>query len=86
MQTLSPTIVTGQLVEEPSNSLRKTIKFLSFVYALNACWMFVILSSKHTTTAQWLHFIITTAIFVFLLPVCGLNASNRPGSGKNCLF
>ena len=86
MQTLSPTIVTGQLVEEPSNSLRKTIKFLCFVYALNACWMFIVLSSQHATTAQWLHFFISTAIFVFLLPVCGLSASNRPGSGKIALF
>ena len=86
MQTLSPTIVTGQLVEEPSNSLRKTIKFLCFVYALNACWMFIVLSSQHATTAQWLHFFVSTAILVFLLPVCGLSASNRPGSGKIALF
>ncbi len=81
-----PTIVTGELVEEPSVSLKKRIKIVSFVYFLNSMWVFFRLGTTHANMAQWIHLWITTFLLAFWLPLCGLTSAQRPGSGRLACF
>lgn len=81
-----PTVVTGQLVEEPSLTLRQRIKTVSFVYFANSAWIFILLSSTHASVHQWIHLAVSTLFLVFWLPVCGLQAARTPNSGKLALF
>ena len=86
LQMSVPTIVTGELVEEPSVSLHKRIKIVSFVYLLNSVWVFYRLSSGHTSTSQWIHLWVTAFGLGVLLPLCGLSSARRPGSGRLACF
>jgi|MDSY01.1.fsa_nt_gb hypothetical protein len=84
--TSVPVVVTGHLVEEPSHSLYRRIKLVSFVYMVHSAWGFTQLSSQHSSTVQWLHLAITTAFLAFLLPMCGMHAARKPGSGILAVF
>lgn len=75
------TVVRGQLVEQPSETLRRRIKLLSFVYLLNASWMFLLNRARKASSYEWVHLTVSTLIFVLCVPWCGLKASENPGSG-----
>lgn len=80
------TVVTGHLVEQPSEALRRRIKMLAIVYLLNSLWLFVQYISRPTPTSEWAHLAVTTVFLVLWLPVCGFHASSKPGSGNLALF
>lgn len=81
-----PVVVTGHLIEEPSHSLYRRIKLVSFVYMVNSAWVFAQLTSRHSSTAQWLHLTVSTLFLAFLLPMCGMRAARKPGSGILAAF
>lgn len=80
------TVVTGHLVEQPSETLRRRIKMLAIVYLLNSLWLFVQYISRPTPTSEWAHLAVTTVFLVLWLPVCGFHASSKPDSGNLGLF
>ncbi|MDA7838916.1 hypothetical protein N9A45_01115 [bacterium] len=80
------TVITGHLVEQPSNTLRRRIKLLSVVYFLNSSWLFIQHSARQTPTSEWVHLAVTTVFLVIWLPMCGFHASAKPGSGNLALF
>lgn len=80
------TVVTGHLVEQPSNTLRRRIKLLSVVYLLNSSWLFIQHSARQTPTSEWVHLAVTTVFLAIWLPMCGFQASAKPGSGNLALF
>lgn len=86
MDQNTPIIVTGKLIEEPSDSLRKRIKMVSFVYFTNSLWILYLLSSRHASTMQWTHLAVTTFLLAFWLPLCGLHSAKNPGSGRLACF
>lgn len=80
------TVVTGKLIEEPSQVLQRRIKLLIVMYFINSIWIFYQYAGRHTSSVEWVHLAATTLLFVFLIPNFGLTASETPGSGRLACF
>lgn len=82
----SPVVVTGQLVEEPNVKLAKWTKVLALIYFIHSLYVCIQYILSHTSGYQWLTFCISTFTLVIWLPLCGHQASKKPGSGRLALF
>jgi hypothetical protein len=85
-QNRTPMIVTGVLVEEPNNKLKRWIKACSLTYFIYYVYMFVRYLIINPPLYYWIHLLFMCFFLSLFLPVCGLSSSKKSHNGSLALF